>query len=167
MKSRQYDNDPSAPANPGRRKLLEAAGGGVVAATLGGLVSSAYASSGGGESKTLRWGIVGTGSIANSMAPRIKEADGAELGAVSSRKMETAMAFAGKHAVPESFDSWEKMIASDTIDAVYIATPTSVREEIGVAAARGTPRADAVEFGAAPWTRRFLEARQANSLEAR
>ena len=36
---------------------------------------------------------------------------------------------------PQAFDSWREMIESDEVDAVYIATPTSVREEIGVAAA--------------------------------
>ena len=84
----------------------------------------------------LRWGVIGTGYIAELMAPRIIEAEAADLVAVASRKMETAQAFAGKHGIPETFDGWEKMIASDTVDAVYIATPTSLRESIAVAAAR-------------------------------
>jgi predicted dehydrogenase len=86
--------------------------------------------------KTIRWGIVGTGGIANSMAGMIKMADAAETGAVSSRRMETANAFAEKHGVPSAFDSWQEMINSDVVDAIYVATPTSVREEICIAAAR-------------------------------
>ncbi len=112
-----------------RRILLTAAGAGVLAATFGG---TAFA----GKVKTLRWGIVGTGGIANSMAPRIKQAGHAELAAVSSRRMETAQEFAGKHSVGKAFDSWADMLAWDGVDAIYIATPTSVREEIGIAAAK-------------------------------
>jgi predicted dehydrogenase len=86
--------------------------------------------------RTLRWGVVGTGMIANQMAPMIGLADNGTLAAVSSRRMETAKEFATAHGAPHAFDSWQEMLASDLIDAVYIATPTSVREEIGVAAAR-------------------------------
>jgi predicted dehydrogenase len=117
----------------GRRKLIGAAGAGVAAATLGGFAPSGTAAQ---DTKVIRWGVVGTGGIASRMAPRIRKADLADLAAVSSRKMETAKAFAGEHGASHAFDSWKEMIASEVIDAVYIATPTSVREEIAVAAAR-------------------------------
>ena len=127
--------DPQA-IDSGRRKLLGAAGAGILSATLGGAVTSAPATLQAGTSKSLRWGIVGTGGIANSMAPRIQDADHAELVAVSSRKMDKANAFAAKHGFDTAFDSWADLLASDSVDAVYVATPTSVREEICVAAAR-------------------------------
>jgi predicted dehydrogenase len=151
------------PADPQRRKLIGAAGAGVVAATFGGMLGSGavWAS----EHAPLRWGVVGTGGIANSMAPRIIEADGAVLAAVSSRRMETARDFAGKHDVPNAFDSWEKMIASDAIDAVYIATPTSVREEIGVAAANhGKHVLGEKPFANLPSLRRIIAACRANGV---
>jgi predicted dehydrogenase len=84
----------------------------------------------------LRWGVVGTGGIANRLTPQIQAAEGAVAAAVSSRRMESAQSFAAKHGLDHAFDSWQKMFDSDVIDAVYIATPTSVREEIAVAAAR-------------------------------
>ncbi len=86
---------------------------------------------------TLRWGVVGTGSIATRMADMIERAENAELAAVSSRRMETARAYADRHGVAHAFDSWADMIASDVVDAIYVATPTSVREEICLAAAGG------------------------------
>jgi predicted dehydrogenase len=89
----------------------------------------------GQEVRPLRWGVVGTGSIANSMAGMIQLAEGAELSSVSSRRMETARQYADRHGVPNAFDSWDEMAASDTVDAIYVATPTSVREEICIAAA--------------------------------
>ena len=88
------------------------------------------------QQKTIRWGFVGTGSIANWMAAVMRGADFSELAAVSSRRMASAKAFADKHQAGRAFDSWEDMIAWDGVDAIYVATPTSVREEICVAAAK-------------------------------
>jgi len=128
--TKQSDQDThTSSIDSDRRTLLTAAGAGILAATFGG---PAFA----GAEKTLRWGIVGTGGIANSMAPRVQQADHAELAAVSSRRMESAEEFAGKHSAGRAFDSWADMIAWDGVDAVYVATPTSVREEICVAAAK-------------------------------
>ena len=83
----------------------------------------------------LRWGIVGTGSIANAMANRLADASAADLCAVCSRTMASANTFGDSHSVPLRFDDWRRMIESPDIDAVYVATPTGVREEICVAAA--------------------------------
>ena len=120
------------PVDAERRNLIKAFGSGVVAATLSGV---SIAASNPSAAKTLRWGIVGTGGIANSMAPRILEANGANLVAVSSRRMESARQFADKYDVSRAFDSWADMLGWDGVDAIYVATPTSVREEICVAAA--------------------------------
>ena len=116
---------------------MGAAGAGALAATFGRVLAGTSSVAAAAPAKTLRWGFVGTGGIANSMAPRVQQATNAELAAVSSRKMETANAFAGKHGIGKAFDSWADMIAWDGVDAIYVATPTSVREEICVAAANG------------------------------
>jgi predicted dehydrogenase len=84
----------------------------------------------------VRWGFVGTGGIANAMAHTVTLTPKAKLVAVSSRRMESAKSFAEKHSAELAFDSWAEMLGSDEIDAIYVATPTSVREEISVAAAR-------------------------------
>jgi predicted dehydrogenase len=115
--------------------------------------------------KTLRWGIVGTGGIARWMAGMIKLADGAEIGAVSSRRMETAQEFAQAHGVPKAFDSWEDMIDSDAVDAIYVATPTSVREEICIAAANGGKHVLGEKpFASLPSVRRIIEACRGNGV---
>ena len=123
-------------ADPTRRAFLQVA---AASALTAGLSPRAYARlmPGAAPPPTLRWGVVGTGSIANQMAGAIKRAGPAELVAVSSRRMESAQAFAKKHEVANAFDSWAEMMASDAVDAIYVATPTSVREEICIAAARG------------------------------
>ena len=115
--------------------------------------------------KTLRWGIVGTGGIANSMADMIRIADAAEIGAVSSRGMEAAQEFATNHDAPNAFDSWQDMIDSDAVDAIYVATPTSVREEICIAAANGGKHVLGEKpFASLPSVRRIVEACRGNDV---
>ena len=125
------------PIDSGRRRLLQAAGAGAIGLAMGGAMTATPGALDAAAATTLRWGIVGTGGIANRMAPMIRAAAGADLAAVSSRRMERALEFAGKHDVGKAFDSWAEMCAWDGVDAIYVATPTSVREEICLAAAVG------------------------------
>lgn len=83
----------------------------------------------------LRLGIVGAGMIADVLAGAARQTEKVQLSAVASRRLESATEFAKQHGIQTVFDSWQAMLASDTIDAVYIATPTSVREKIAIAAA--------------------------------
>ena len=53
--------------------------------------------------KTVRWGIIGTGKIANKFAQAVQNAEGATLVAVASRTQESADAFAQKYQIPNAF----------------------------------------------------------------
>lgn len=75
--------------------------------------------------KKLRFGIVGTGTIAHRFASAIKNVKGAELTAVASRAAETAENFGNEFDIPYRFESYEAMAQSDKIDAAYIAVPHS------------------------------------------
>lgn len=77
------------------------------------------------NNKKLRFGIVGTGTIAHRFANAIKNVQGAELAAVASRTKENAEKFGDEFGIPVRFDSYEKMAQSDAIDAAYIAVPHS------------------------------------------
>ncbi len=88
-------------------------------------------------SSSLRIGVVGCGFIADVIAHAIAEADDAVLSAAASRRRESAEAFAAKHGASRVFGSWEELVASDAVDAVYVATPTVLREAVSIAAARG------------------------------
>jgi len=151
--------------NPTRRRVIQAAGATTIATLFGGTLPGGFSAVAAQSVRSLRWGIVGTGGIANSMAGMIRIADAAEIGAVSSRRMETAREFAQTHDVPNAFDSWEKMIGSDTVDAVYVATPTSVREDICVAAARaGKHVLGEKPFASLPSVRRITAACRDNGV---
>lgn len=83
----------------------------------------------------LRFGIVGTGMIAEVLAKAIHAVDTAELAAVASRLPENAESFAQQHNIPNHFATWQEMVNSDKIDAVYVAVPTYAKDEIAQAAA--------------------------------
>ncbi len=84
---------------------------------------------------TVRFGIVGSGMIAGVIAHAIAKLEEAKVFGVASRRPENARAFAKDHGVETVFDTWQELVTSDSVDAVYIATPTSVREEVALAAA--------------------------------
>ncbi len=75
--------------------------------------------------KKIRFGIVGTGTIAHRFANAIKNIEEAELVAVASRTRENAEKFGNEFSIPVRFDNYEKMAESDVIDAAYIAVPHS------------------------------------------
>ncbi len=77
------------------------------------------------KEKIIKFGIVGTGTIAHRFAEAIKNVPGAELVAVASRTKENAEKFGDEFGIPVRFDSYEKMAQSDVIDAAYIAVPHS------------------------------------------
>jgi predicted dehydrogenase len=99
------------------------------------------------------------------MASMIKLAARAELAAVASRKLETAKQFANKHGIPGAFGSWAQMLASKTVDAIYVATPTSVREEVCLlAAANGKHVLGEKPFANLPSLRRITAACRKNGV---
>lgn len=151
-----------------------------IGTTASGLVAAAASSSGvahaaekGAEEtaghstapKEIRWGFVGTGGIANSMAKTLRLTPAGRLAASSSRSLENAEAFASKYGAEKAFDSWQEMIEWDGIDAVYVATPTSVREEICVAAANaGKHVIGEKPFASLPSLQRITKACQDNGV---
>jgi len=132
MKRKYRPVQPDQVVDRQRRRLLGAAGTGLL---LGGFMTAGSEDAGAATGSRVRWGVVGTGGIATRTAPMIAQAPSAVLAAVSSRRMSTAEEFAAQHGADRAFDDWEAMLDWDGVDAVYVATPTSVREEISLAAA--------------------------------
>lgn len=75
--------------------------------------------------KQLRFGIVGTGTIAHRFAEAVKNVPGAILSAVASRTKKNAEKFGDEFRIPFRFESYEAMAQSDVIDVAYIAVPHS------------------------------------------
>jgi predicted dehydrogenase len=114
---------------------------------------------------SLRWGFVGTGNIANWMADVVRCTPGAELAAVASRSIGSALAFTRRHGAGKAFGSWAEMLSSDAVDAVYVATPTALREEICIAAANaGKHVLGEKPFASLPSLRRITAACRENGV---
>jgi predicted dehydrogenase len=69
----------------------------------------------------LRWGIMGTGGIASTMAAALDEC-GSEVVAVGSPRPGAAAEFAAARGIPISVDSHDGVAALDEVDVVYVAT---------------------------------------------
>jgi predicted dehydrogenase len=69
-----------------------------------------------------RWGILGTGGIAQAFAADLAHVDGHVVAAVGSRTIEGAEKFAEQYPTAIPFGSYEELVASD-VDAIYVSTP--------------------------------------------
>lgn len=73
--------------------------------------------------KKIKWGIVGTGTIAHQFAADFTFAEYGELNAVASRNLESAKSFSQLYNIPKAYSSYTEMFKDPEIDVVYIATP--------------------------------------------
>ncbi|MCA1405681.1 Gfo/Idh/MocA family oxidoreductase [Ensifer sp. IC3342] len=84
----------------------------------------------------LRFGILSTARIGRELVvPAIQDAENCVVSAIASRDLAKARAMADRFSVPHAFGSYEEMLASDVIDAVYIPLPTSQHVEWTIKAA--------------------------------
>ena len=73
-------------------------------------------------SEKLRWGIIGTGLIADLFVTDLL-ANGFTVSAVGSRTEGSAAAFAERFGIPTAHASYEALVADPEVDVVYVATP--------------------------------------------
>lgn len=71
----------------------------------------------------LRWGIIGTGSIARKFAIGLGQSSTGVLTAVGSRTQDKAEEFGNEFEVPNRHGSYESLSEDPEVDAVYVATP--------------------------------------------
>lgn len=84
----------------------------------------------------LRFGILSTARIGRELVvPAIQDAENCVVTAIASRDLAKAREMADRFSVPHAFGSYDEMLASDLIDAVYIPLPTSQHVEWSIKAA--------------------------------
>jgi len=72
----------------------------------------------------IRWGLVGTGAIANKrVGPALVSARNSRLIAVCDVVEEAVHEFARRFSVPHVYTSFDELLANREVDAVYLATP--------------------------------------------
>ena len=71
----------------------------------------------------VRWGILGTGTIAHSFAEGLRAVPDARLVGIGSRTHATAASFAARFGIPHAYGSYRELAEAENIDVIYIATP--------------------------------------------
>lgn len=86
------------------------------------------------DAPPLRWGILGPGGIAASMADALRRHTRQQIVAVGSRDAGRAREFAERFEIGRAHGSYEALLDDDGVDAVYVATPHSEHREHALAA---------------------------------
>ena len=71
----------------------------------------------------LRWGVLGSGWIAERFIGSLQRHTSQQVLAVGSRRADRAAAFAGRHGVARPYGSYAELVADADVDVVYVATP--------------------------------------------
>ena len=77
----------------------------------------------------VRWGVLSTASIGRLVIEAAHQADHAAFVAVASRDADRARAFADELGLEASYGSYEELLASEAVDAVYVPLPVSMHTE--------------------------------------
>ena len=78
---------------------------------------------------TIKWGIMGTGWIAERFAEDLAYVGNGEGLAAGSRTFESAKKFADRFGLPRAYGSYAELVADPDIDAIYVATPHPYHRE--------------------------------------
>ena len=73
-----------------------------------------------------KWGIIGTGGIANAFANDLQRLDNHMVESVLSRDIKTAKKFSSNYKTCKPFDKEKLFFKNKNIDAIYIATPNTL-----------------------------------------
>jgi len=84
----------------------------------------------------LRWGLLGTARINDRLVEAVAMSERSQVTAVSSRDGDKARSYAEPHGIPLSFGSYERMLASEKVDVVYVSLPNWLHVPWGVQVAR-------------------------------
>jgi predicted dehydrogenase len=71
----------------------------------------------------IRWGILGTGTVARAFAADLRLLPDALLTSVGSRKLDRAQVFASEFGARHVHESVKHLARNDEVDVVYVATP--------------------------------------------
>lgn len=75
------------------------------------------------DAPPLRWGVLGTGWIAERFATALHAGTRQQVYAVGSRSRAGADRFAQRVGAPTAYGSYEALVADPAVDVVYVATP--------------------------------------------
>ena len=75
------------------------------------------------QAPALRWGILGSGWIAEQFIASVRAHTRQDIAAVGSRSQDKADAFARQWEIATAHGSYEALVADPGLDVIYVATP--------------------------------------------
>lgn len=84
-----------------------------------------------GTAQHLKWGLIGCGDITTKrVAPALRDLPNCEFISVSRSKTQGRQSFAGESEADSWYDDWRELVTDARVEAVYIATPVDLQEEM-------------------------------------
>lgn len=83
----------------------------------------------------LRWAVLGTGFISNTMVEAIQQSPTSSLDVMVGRNAVAVDEFCERFSIPRAVYSYETVMADPEIDVLYVGLPNHVHAEIAIAAA--------------------------------
>jgi predicted dehydrogenase len=81
------------------------------------------------EAPILRWGILGSGWIAERFIESVRAQTRQDIVAVGSRTKERAAEFASRMGLKQAYGDYQELVSADDLDVIYVATPHHLHYE--------------------------------------
>ena len=81
------------------------------------------------EAPVLRWGILGSGWIAERFIESVRAHTKQDIVAVGSRSKDRAEEFASRIGLRQAYGDYDEFVAADDLDVIYVATPHNLHHE--------------------------------------
>jgi predicted dehydrogenase len=81
------------------------------------------------EAPAIRWGILGSGWIAERFIESVRAHTKQDIAAVGSRSKDRAEEFASRMGLKQAYGDYDELVAADDLDVIYVATPHNLHRE--------------------------------------
>ncbi|GGU46123.1 Gfo/Idh/MocA family protein [Lentzea flava] len=82
----------------------------------------------------MKWGVIATGGIAQTVTADMLKVPDVEVIAVSSRDVTRAQAFAERFGIKRAYGDYRELLRDEEVEVVYVATPHAQHHEVTLAA---------------------------------
>ncbi|SEQ24413.1 Predicted dehydrogenase [Lentzea xinjiangensis] len=82
----------------------------------------------------MKWGVIATGGIAQTVTADMLKVPDVEVLAVSSRDVTRAQAFADRFGIKRAYGDYRELLRDEDVEIVYVATPHAQHHEVTLAA---------------------------------